>query len=176
MIQPSKEDLKADGEKYVAKALILLHSPETRDGVVKMLTGPDPVQRVSNVLVMVMQRVDSEARKSNLEVQDVVKAAAARAIVPEIVEIGEAAKLFNLNPDLELLAFSVSLQDYLKAEIKAGRVDSKKLAVTMQADVRSMPPKMRKEVIAAQPRIQQIARKYAHGAGMASFQTSKTGE
>ena len=174
MIQPSNATIQHDFDQYVNRATILIHSPQSRKQVLAMLlAGSDPVQRVSDATVMIMHRLDSTARDAGIEVQDAVKVMGAHAIVGLIVEFGNAAKIFNLNDDLSELSLSVAVQDYVRSEVKAGRVDPQKLKVAFDADLRSMPPKFRKEAQLAQQRIPMIARQYNHGKGLASFTTQK---
>jgi len=166
MIQPSSAGVKQDYDKYVSRATILIHSPQTTGAIQNLLAGPDPVQQVANATVMVMQRIDSAARDAGVEVQDAVKIFGANAIVRLIIELGEAAHKFKIKFDEPLteLALSVAVQDYVKGEITAHRIDPQRLNVALQADMRTMPPKMRKEMQQTQLRIQQTARKYNGGA------------
>lgn len=166
MIQPSQQKFKDELDKYNAKATVLVHSKETRKAVLSMLKGKDPVQRVANATVTVMQRIDDAARKSGVEVQDTVKIFGAHEIVEMIIEFGSAAKIFTMDKDLAELALSVSVQDYINSEVKAGRIHAQKLNVALQADIRKLPPKTRKEMQMSQTRIAQTAKKYNHGAGM----------
>jgi hypothetical protein len=170
MIQASQASMKHDGEQYVNKAITLIHSPQTSPAILKMLDGNDPVQRVADAAVMIMQRIDSASRQAGIEVQDAIKIWGAHEIVSLIVEMAEAAGKFKLVPDLVTLALSTTVQDYINGEVSARRIDPQKLKVAMQADMRNMPPKMRKEAQQSQQRLPLIARKYNHGAGMAAFQ------
>lgn len=166
MIRPSnsdKDSVRADHDRYVTKAIKLIHSPETRESVLKMLKGPNPVQRTADVVVGVMQRIDAAARKEGIEIHDSVKVMGANEILNLVIELGEAAKLIDLSKDLKELALSTAVQDYVKAEISAKRINQKALLVAIQRDIRSMPPKERKEIQKAQLRIQQTARKYNGG-------------
>lgn len=167
-IMPSTADYKHDYDNYINKATMLVHSPDTSPAIQNLLTGPDPVQKVADATVMVMQRLDSAARQAGVEVQDSVKIFGANAIVRLIVELGEAAGKFKLDESLIELALSVSVQDYVKGEISAHRIDPQKLNVAMQADIRKLPPKQRKEIQLSQQRVMVTARKYNHGANMTS--------
>lgn len=159
--KPSQADYKGDYERYVSRATILIHSPETRESVLGLLGGKDPVQRVANATVMVMQRIDSASRTSGIEVQDTVKMFAAHEIVKLVIELGEAAGKFKLDESLVELALSVSVQDYIKAEITARRINPQQLKVKMDADIRKLPPEERKEIQKSLQRVQQTARKYS---------------
>jgi len=158
-------DVNKDLAQYVAKATTLLHAPETRDAVISMLDNNDQVQKIANVTVFVMQKVDAAARTKGLEIQDSVRVFAAGDIVTQIAEIGNAAKKFSIDKDLVQLALSVAVQDYVNAEVKAGRIDRKKLQVAIEADLRKMPPQKRKEIQQQIQQTQEIARRYNQGKG-----------
>jgi hypothetical protein len=83
-----------------------------------------------------------------------------------VVELGEAAGIFKLNKDLQERALSVTAQDYVKGEVAAGRINQQQLKVSLAADLRKMPPKLRKEIQQTQQRVVQTARKYKGGANV----------
>lgn len=166
MLNQSKVDFKTDYAQYVAKAIKLIHSPDTREAVLSLLNNNDPVSKVAKAAVVVMQKLDAASRASGMEIGDSVKVLGAAEIVKLIVEFGNAARKFQLDEELVDLALSVAVQDYVKQEMAAGRLDGKKLKVAMEADIRKLPPAKRKEVQQAQYRIAQIARKYNGGRGM----------
>jgi hypothetical protein len=164
MIQQSQADVREDHERYVARATTLIHAPETTAQIQQMLGGGDPVKKIVRASVMIMQRLDTAARQSNLEVHDTVKMFAANEIVGMVAELGEASKKFaKVSPRLLELALSATVQDYIKGEIKAGRINPQKLQTEMQANMRALPEDQRKEAEAAQLRIQQTAREYSRG-------------
>ena len=164
MIQASKADVKADFDRYVARATTLIHAPETTGAVQNMLAGPDPVSKIAAATVMIMQRLDAAARAQKIEVQDTIKTFAAVEIIGMIEELGVASgKFAKLSKELHELAVSVAVQDYVKGEVKAGRIDAKRLQVQMDADMRKLPAKQRKEIQDSQIRIQMTARKYNGG-------------
>jgi hypothetical protein len=163
-VQPSQANVKHDFDNYVAKATTLIHSPETTGAIQNMLTGADPVSKVAAATVMIMQRLDAAARAAGVEVQDTVKVYGAADIVNQVAELGEAAGKFGrLPPKLIELALSVAVQDYVKGEIAAGRIDGQKLQAQMQQDMAKIPQKERQEIQAAQVRILQTARQYNGG-------------
>lgn len=161
MIKPSGSNFKDEFAQYVARATALIHSEQGREAYINVLRGTDPVQKVANVTILVMQRVDSVARSKNIEIQDSVRVLAAKAIVDMVIELGEAAKCFPpMDDDMKEFALSVAVQDYVNAEIKAGRMHRQKVAIAIQKDIRQLPPKIRKEMQQSMARIQTTARKY----------------
>lgn len=166
-VTPSSSDIKSDLQKYVNKATLFIHAPENTPNIVKMLSGDNPVQKVASASVFVMQMVDKNSRESGIEVQDTVKVFGAHEIVNLIAELGETArKIPKLDQKLGELTLSVAVQDYVKSEVAAGRINPQKLKVAMDADIRKLPPKTRKEIQDAHIRIQQTSRQYNNGKGL----------
>lgn len=159
--QPSKaSQIKEDFKKYVSMAIDLIHAEGTSPATIGMLKGPDPVQQVASTTVTIMQRLDTQTRESNVELQDVVKIYAAHEIVKLLAELAEAAKLYKLDDDYQLLALATATQDYVKAEAAAGHINPKALSVQMQAGIRQLPEKERKDVLAGTQNVQKIAQRY----------------
>lgn len=167
MLQSSPH-IKEDFEKYVANAIKLIHSEQTRLKVLGMLHGKDPVSKVADATVMIIQRLDTAARHSGTEVQDTIKVFAAHEIVNLVVEFGEAAGIFRLNDDLKLLALSSACQKYVQSEIAAGRIDGQALQVQLQADMKKMPQKERADIEAGMAKVQNIAKRYNGGQGVSN--------
>ena len=172
-LQPTgstKEEVRKDFIQYTAKATKLIFSPDTREAVLGMLkvAGTDPVKKVADVTVMIMQRVDGLLRQQGLEILDTVKIFAGHEVIKMVAEYAEAAKLFKLNEDLQLLASSLAAQDYVNAEAKAGRINKKILGTQIQADMRKMPEKDRRDIMLGTKKVAEIARKYNNGKGSIS--------
>jgi len=121
--------MKADLNQFVSKGMQLLHSEDTRDQVVSVLrSSSNPAQGVSDALVPIVQRIDSASRAAGQEVHDAVKLLGAIELVGQIIEIGELSKaLPKMSDEDKNTALAVSIQDYMKGEIDAGRVDPKVL-------------------------------------------------
>ena len=170
-IQASQADPKADKNQYVAKALAMIHDPAVCNNIIGMLAGSNPVQQVAAATVMVMERIDAASRSAGTEVQDTVKMYAVNDIIKAVADLGEAAGKFRLNSDLLLLTLTVCVQNYVKAEVKAGRIDPQKLQAKVQSDMKLLPQKDQIEARNSQMKIAQIARVYNNGKGMNAFQS-----
>lgn len=154
------QSVKEDFQQYVLQASRLINSPQTRAQVLGMLKGQDPVNKIAATTVMVMQRLDESLRKMGVEMQDAIKAIGAYAIVDQLTKLGEAAGLFKLDDDFQTLALSIATQNYINAEVKAGHINRQQLSVTIQADMRQMPQKMRDTVSKTMTRLPMIAKRY----------------
>lgn len=160
-VQPSTNNPEDDLKVYMAKGLELISSPETRDGIIKMLGSSDPVQSLANTLVMVMQRLDTASRAQGLEVDDAIKVIGANQICQELGNIAAAAKIFTLDADHIELAFSVAIQEYVKNEAKIGRINPEKLRAQIMSGANKLPPEEQAEMQKAMQRIQATGQKYS---------------
>ena len=168
MLKPSATDpkaIKADYAKYCALATRIIHTEGPREQILSSLKGNDPVKKLADVTVIILQKMDQVLRDSGQELQDSIKIFGAHAVVDEIADLGEAAGIAKYSEDWRLLALSGACQDYIKAEVAAGRINAQRLNVEIQAGLRQMPPKQRKDILDGMKRVEQIARKYNGGAG-----------
>ena len=154
------DDVKGDIKKYVTKATLIIHSPETSKKIQQMLSQPNPVLQIANLTVMVLQRIDAAARANGSEPQDVVKIAAAQTIVGLLCEMGAAMKKFKLNKAFKVLALTAAIEAYYKGEIQAKRVDPAKLKQSAGNNIKMMDPKLLEESRKAAAVIPMIAEQY----------------
>ena len=156
----ASNDVKKDIQKYITKATLLIHSPETSKKIQKMLSQPNPVLQIANLTVMILQRIDAAARASGTEPQDIVKIAAAQAIVGLLCEMGDAMHKFKLNKAFKVLALTAAIEAYYKGEIQAKRIDPAKLKQTAGNNIKMMDPKLLEESRKAAAAIPMIAEQY----------------
>lgn len=160
---PSTKPMGLDYQMFVAKGLDLISGQQTRKDILVLLKAGKPVESLANTLVVVLQKLDIAARKKGTEVHDYVKIIGANELLQELAKIAKAARIFDLDKDHLELAFSLAIQDYVKTEIQAGRIDGAKLYQTMQQNVKKMAPKDKQEMDLAIQRIAATAKKYNGG-------------
>lgn len=120
--------VQADAHKLVTRGLELLHSKQTRDKIIQSLKdSTDPVQGVADQAKAIIQRADSMTRTDGIEISPISKITGGKDLVDEIAELAEAAGLGPMDEDDRELSHSVSMQDYIKEEIAAGRIDPAEL-------------------------------------------------
>jgi hypothetical protein len=137
--EPNKGTLQGDTHRIVTRGLELIHVPQTRDQVINALkTSPNPVQGVADQTVALIQRIDSLSRQEGKEINMEAKLFGGKELVDEIAELSEAAGAGALDDDDKDLATTVAVQDYLKGEIKAGRVDPEELKAVMTEQMGSL--------------------------------------
>lgn len=163
VITPSKKPMGLDYQMFVAKGLQLISSPETRNSMLTLLKGGDPVNALARALVVILQKMDSAARAKGTEISDLVKMYGAHDLIVELERVAEAANIFNLDKDHVELAFSAAVQNYIKGEIQAGRINPNKLMMQTKAGLNKMKPEERQKVMQSMQRLQQTAQRYNGG-------------
>jgi hypothetical protein len=164
--KPSTKPQTMDLQMYIAKGLELMSSKQTAQSMLVILKGigpGKPVEKLANALVVLLQKLDAGARQTGVEVLDSVKVIGANDLIRELAKTAAAANIFHLDENHIELAYSVAVQDYVKSEVKAGRVNPGKLLATMQERVKKMPPKEKQEMAMALKRIQATAANYKGG-------------
>lgn len=141
-VPPEQEQkLQEDLQKFINKGTILVHSEQSRDKIIKMLTTGNPLEAVANTTVMVMQRLDKAARDAGQEVHDYVKLQAAVDLTGQVAEVGAASGTIPQLSEEELqTSLSVGIEKFLKGEIEAGRVDPEGLKAELGRGISQMPP------------------------------------
>ena len=155
-------NVKVETQRYAQKALVILHTPGIRDSLVNMLNPKDPVNTVAAVVVLVAQRIDTAARQSGMEVPDVAKACAAMGIVKEVAHMGAVAKRIpQLSNDQINLALSVTVQNYIKVEVAAGRINAQQMQMALKTLAQKLPPKTSAPVKKGIEQVQQTGKQYS---------------
>ena len=164
-IAPSQQPMPDDYALFVSRGLEMISAEQTKDGILTMLRAKDPVQSLADTLIVIIHKLDDAARQKGVEVQDSIKILGAHELINELAKVAKAANIFDLDKDHIELAFSVAVQDYVREEVQAGRINPGKLQAQMQSGVNKMGTKEREEMQAAQERIQKTARGYNGGQG-----------
>ena len=171
MAKPSNAaHIREDFVQYVAKACGLVNSKATRAQMLEGLKGPDPAKQIARATDVIMARMDTAARQAGVEVLDTIKIVATYNIVENLYGLAEAAGLYKLEQDYRTLAMGIAIQDYINAEVKAGRVNKKALAVQFARDMRAMTPQQKKQVADATSKMPLIAKRYHKDLRAGKFQ------
>lgn len=162
-VSPSTAESKEDYERFVALGLELISSPKTRRSMETVLATGDPVQALANALGAILRKIDSASRVRGIEVDDHVKLFAAFELLQRLHDVGKAIGKMDLDKDHLELAFAVAVQDYIKDEIAAGRIDPEELQRTTKRGMEEMTPEQRNGVKESMARLQQTGQKYSGG-------------
>ena len=160
MIQVSKNSMDQDYKQWRTKAMMIVHGRKTRDDILNLLRIKDPVSATAELTVQIVEKMDAAMRKEGVEVDDAVKLFGAKEVIRQLAEVAESAKVFEMSDDLQDLTLAVAVQEYIKREIKAGRVDPRKIRSESLANIKKMPPKLRREMDEGYRKVQGTAAKY----------------
>jgi hypothetical protein len=160
-VKPSQASrVKQDFAQFVSKASTMINSPQTRQQTLAMLRGSDPARQIARGTVVILQQIDTLSRKSGIEILYTVKVVGAYVIVEQLYQLAAVAGFYKLEEAYRMLALSIAVQDYIKAETQAGRINAKQLAVQVQRDMRAMPPEQRKMLTKSMQASPQVAKRY----------------
>jgi len=172
MLRPSQASLKDDYEQWIVTAMEMVHGQETRDQFMTLLKTPSAgqmngkgqVESLAGAVVLVIQKIDNASRGQQVEVEDSIKVLGASEISKQIYEVGEAAGLLNLDEDHQELALSFAVQNYVRGEVEAKRIDPAKLKAHFDKGLRALPPEEKEKAAASMARVSATGRKYSGGA------------
>lgn len=137
----AEQKLLVDTKKFVIKGTKLINSPQSRDQIIASLKTGNPLESVANTTVSIVQRLDEASRQAGDEVNDLVRIQGAHELLNQIADIGVASGAFNkLSQEQITTSFSVAVQNYIKTEIQAGRIDPKALEAEVTKNIKNMPP------------------------------------
>lgn len=111
-------------EAYISGLSKMLHGKETRNQVLSMLKSAEPQiaipQTALTVNMQMEQAISSKGKKPSLD----VLAAAAQFLVGDLLEIGNAAGIFNIQDEQQIGAILTdTMQQYIEKGLKDGSID-----------------------------------------------------
>ena len=167
-LKPSTATLQDDAERFIIKAMELLHDPATRGAWSQLLaTYPnDPVRSLAEAIVVLLTKMDAAARDTGIEVNDTAKLYGVAELSPQLYEIGEKTKAMKLTPDEQQLALGSAIQKYIEIEAKANRIDLKRLHAETQKSMASVDPKRRAEINASMQKMAATGKAYSARRGI----------
>lgn len=137
----SEEDTQVDSHRLVTRGMEIIHSPQAKDKIVSDIkSSPNTVEGIAGQVKAVIQRVDSIARKEGKEINAMAQLSGGMELVNEMADLTESVTGEKVNGDDRELAFTVSVQDYLKDEIAAGRADPAELQAGVQQAMEGLDP------------------------------------
>ncbi|MEA1992214.1 MAG: hypothetical protein U9N58_08485 [Thermodesulfobacteriota bacterium] len=158
--------MEEDLDKFITKGTMLIHSPETRNQILSLLQGRNPVESVASALVITVKKLDEVSRREGLEVNDSVKLKGSEELISQIIEVGKAADtLKDFDDDKKELAYSLGVQEYIKGEIQAGRINKQALAEEIKTAMEELPEESRKELDTQLKRINKTSELYGSSGG-----------
>lgn len=128
--------------KFVENGMRVIHSPETRDVVLERLKEGNPVDAVSEVAILVIDKMETDATAQQTKISDEAKLVGGLPLLLQIVEVGEAAGIFQMTDEEKTQAAAKAYKKYILREMEAGRINKEELIQgAMNSDV-ELPPEL----------------------------------
>ena len=127
--------LKRAMEDYQTVMMQVLHAPETRDGVVDMLSSAPAAQSVPATTLQINDMVESKVAKSSGQPVDAaVKVAGAVYVVQDLVEMGNQGGFWEQEVGEEEMGFLLeeSMKQYIHRGLADGSIDPVELQQSIE--------------------------------------------
>lgn len=119
-VSPEKQAIY---NRVAPKALGMIHSPKTRDQIVKRLGVGDPVQAVAQVTIMILTQVTTSAKEAKYNIHDDVLAIVGHEVINNLIEVSEAAGIHKFTDEEKEAAMYAATDLYLQNKEKSGELD-----------------------------------------------------
>lgn len=123
-IPPKKEKALS---AYTNMAFNMIHGKQSHEQVKKMLQAGDPAMSIPNTALTIHQFLEQNISKNQGKVQKDVAIASTTPIVSDLIDIGEGAGFFKLEPEQAQAILKDSVQQYIEVGLKSGSIDPVKL-------------------------------------------------
>ncbi len=113
-------------DRYVGLLSKLLHSPDTRDMVSQMLAQGDPMMTIPETALTVNDQAEMMYKQNGQKPDLDTLAAGSQFLINDLVEIGNAGGLFNLDlsdDELSMKLLKDTMQPYIQKGLKDGSID-----------------------------------------------------
>jgi hypothetical protein len=117
------QQLPAEVVQYVSNGMKVIHSPKTRDNIVKQLSvGNNPAAAVANTLFNVLKQLDGTSAQAGSPPSANTVLLASAPLMEQIIEIGEASKSFKISEDGIKEAAGRAVTLYIQDGMKSGKI------------------------------------------------------
>ena len=129
---PPDDKDKTQFEKFEVNAIKLIHSEGMPEKIINMVNSTTsdkhPISKISDIAVMLMNRIEQAAEKSNDPVDDLIKIQGGNTIVGELINLLEVSKTIPAtNEDEKTLILTQSVQKYTKQLVAQGKITKEEL-------------------------------------------------
>jgi len=122
---------KDEYEKFVISAQKLIHSPQTRDTILKRIgvSQEGPIADIADTVVLIVDRIDQQSAKDQGQpVDNAIKLQGANVVTGQVIEVAEAAgKIPQMSEDERAVAYSYAVQKYTDRMIARGETTREEL-------------------------------------------------
>lgn len=122
---PDIAKVKERSAKYTNVLKTLIHSPETRNDVVKTLkSNPDPFMTVPLLSNQINDMAKQQMKEGGVEVGHDVQLASSEFLIGDLLMLGEASGAFEMPSKEDMVEiFQDSMEMYIQKGLKNGSID-----------------------------------------------------
>ena len=129
---PPNEEDQAQLDKFQINIIKMIHSEGMTEKLVNMIKDPNlkkhPVDKISDVALMMMMKMDDQAKKDGKPLDDLVKIQGGAELVSELISVLEAKKAIpKTNDDEKALILSHATQKYSNDLVRRGEISQDEL-------------------------------------------------
>lgn len=117
------EEAQAELDAFTDNASIVIHGEQSRDKILSLLQQGDKIEAVANATLLIFKQMEASAQKGGKQFNEITMLYGAAFIVSELVEIGDAAGIFQFSEEEMQAAMQKAMQQYIHEGLRNGRID-----------------------------------------------------
>jgi len=122
------QDEQAQYDMFMANGISLIHDPKISEGLIKRIArAKDPTDAIARATFDIVQRLDSGAKQSGMELSPTVLINGANELMGEIITLAETAGMKPLSDEQKYQSFSLATAMYLDDAVKSGKITPEQL-------------------------------------------------
>lgn len=114
-------------KKYISNGMKLIHTPAMSAEVVKQLKGDNDIEALSNLSLRVIDSLDVSAKGTLGKIPDEIKWQGAAVLMDQLVQVGKAAGVMDLNEQQIKEAAGNAVGKYIQRGIGDGSITEDQL-------------------------------------------------
>jgi len=127
MIEPQVEQEQGNPQQQtfdhlLAKAMKLIYNDKINAQLIKTIKTGEPVQAIGNIVLTVIEKLETSAAKSNKQIPQEMLPDLALSLIAQLVELVNADGEIQIDEKKQSLIFSYAVQEYMKKGIASGKI------------------------------------------------------
>ena len=118
---------KAEVRQFVNHGMKLIHSPETRDELIKRLGIGEKTEASAQAAYTILEKLERTALEQGTEVDDIMRVYGGNELAGQIIEVAEASGIPKFSQEERAMVFEKVVARVLDRDIKNGRLDPQEL-------------------------------------------------
>jgi len=107
--------MKTDVDRFVANAVNIIHNEKSREHIIELLKKGKPPEALSDATLQVLKMTEMVAQKKGVEIDDQIRIDGGMAIMELLIEVAEAADIFEPTEEIVAKAAQLAVGKYYKS-------------------------------------------------------------